>query len=390
MALGGPPVPNSADRRAWLRSYHYYRSKMMEEPAGAEALAMCADLIAADDSWAPPQNVVEASAEMEAPPTAPGDGDGLVRARKPKPGEEKAKNLAPSALAGSPAAIHHSLPFFKEGRVFADPWRLPEKAKTILQYFAEQALDSEDADLLIPEPDLWRKWVPSIGEQGYGIGSLRALDILRGLRMAGILSELERLDQPPVIWQAGPSITSARALKMKLPRAKFVLSAEPWEMVSPIAFLREMMPDCPVTVMAEPEGVAEALEHHDFVFVPSSAIASLALPRLDLFLDAMSLQLVDEAVVTAHARKAHQLAATWYFALTLDGDSPEWRIARAVPAFEQYFWVHQMPVRPVVDWQMATLIDEGFVARGYVGRPEDIKYWKLNTHFSMGWRRMKI
>lgn len=381
MALGSPPVPNSADRRAWLRSYHYYRAKLMEEAVGAEVISICQPLIEADGSWVPP--VIEGAPEPAPPPPPPVEG------KKPKVTNEAAKNLAPAELAGTPAAIHHALPFFKEGRIFADPWRLPDKAKSILKYFATKALEGEDADLLMPEPEMWRKWVPTIDGKGYGIVSLRGLDILRGLRMAGILSELERSNAEPIVWQVGPSATTARTLKMRLPRIRMLISCQPWEMVSAMAFLKAAVPDATVAMEADPAAVAGALAENDFVFTPNSAIGGLALPHLDLVLDAMSLQLLGEEAAMTHARKAYELGARYAFALTIDGESPEWKLTSAVPAFEPYFWMHQMPVRAVVEWQMATLIEEGFIARGYLGRPEDIKYWKLNPHFTMGWRRLK-
>lgn len=380
MAFGSPPIPNSADRRAWLRSYHYYRSKLMEEPVGLEALDRCRQLIEADGGWTPPKIAGAAPASTAANDSGP--------ARKPKPGEEKAKNHPPEALAGTAAAIHHQMPFFKEGRVFADPWRLPEKAKSILRHFAKEALASEDSDLMIPEPDIWRKWVPSVDERGYGIASLRAFDVLRGLRMAGILSELERRDDP-VIWQIGPSAAISRALKTRLPRARLIISCAPWEMVSPLAFLQTALPDIGIAVTADAASAGDHLDGNEIVFVPATAVGELALPRLDVVIDAMSLQLGSAAASAEVARRAYELGAMYAFALTLDGESPEWPMSPVAPSFEPYFWLHQMPVWPVVDWQMATLIDEGFIARGFIGRPEDIKYWKMNAHFTMGWRRMK-
>jgi len=378
MAFGSPPIPNSADRRAWLRSYHYYRSKLMEEPVGVEAMELCRPLIEADGSWTPPANVMippEPVVEEGAPP------------KKLKPGEENAKNLPPEAIAGTPAAVHHQMPFFKEGRIFADPWRLPEKAKSVLRYFVKQAATGEDSDLMIPEPELWRKWVPSVGQRGYGIASLRGYDVLRGIRMAGIMSELERLESP-VIWQAGPSATIARAIKSHLSRARLVVSCAPFEMVSSVAFLRASMPDTSVAVVGSGDAVAKALDDAEIVLVPSHTIGGLDLPRLDFFLDVMSLQLAEPGAAAAQARRAYELGAMYCFALTLDGES-EWPLHPATAALEPYFWLHQMPVRAVLDWQVAAMIDEGFTARGLIGRPEDIKYWKLNTHFTMGWRRLK-
>lgn len=375
------PTPNSADRRAWLRTYHYYRSKLMEEETGAATIDALRPLIEADGAWTAP--VIEGAPEPSPPPPPPQPG------KKPKIVNDTPKNLPPPALAGTPAGIHHALPFYKEGRMFADPWRLPEKATSILHYFAREALAGSDADLLIPEPTQWRDWVAKIDGNGYGLTSLRGLDILRGLRMASILSELERSDEAPIVWQIGPSAATARIIQERLPRVRTVITCEPWEMVSPVTFLKEAMPDASVTVLADPATLPEAIAANDFVFVPTAAIGAMQLPRLDLVLDAMSLLLRDEAVATAHAKRAHEIGAKYVYLLTIDGESPVWPLQAVRPAFMPYFWTHQLPLEGVVDWQMATMADEGFIARGYLGRPEDIKYWRLNPHFTMGWRRLK-
>lgn len=385
MAFGRPPIPNSADRRAWLRSYHYYRSKLMEESVGAEALALCQPLIDAAGGWTPPP--------PKAPPVdangAGGSGETIETEAPENPVPPGAKNEAPQQLAGTPAGIHHGMPFFKEGRVFADPWRLPEKPKRVLKYYAAESLAGEDGDLVLPEPELWRKWTARVGQHSYGIGSLRMLDVLRGLRLAGILSELERADGRPIIWQIGPNGTIARALKLKFPAATILVSCEPWEMVSPIAFLRKTMADCNLRVVADPAELGGNWADLDYVFVPRSMIERLAPPRLDLTLDAMALQLSTAENVEAHARKAYELGCLFVFFLTLSGESPEWPIIETVPSFEPFFWLHQMPVRPVIDWQVAAMIDEGFAGRGFIDRPEEIKHWRLNNHFTMGWRRLR-
>ena len=395
MAFGRPPIPNSADRRAWLRSYHYYRSKLMEEPSGAEAIALCQPLIDAAGGWRAPPPWVSLIADSDSGAISAEESDDPdpkpSQAEKPeKPVPPGAKNEAPAELAGTPAGIHHGMPFSKEGRVVADPWRLPEKPKRILKYFATEALAGDEADLLMPEPEFWRKWTAKVGANGYGIGSLRAFDVLRGLRMAGILSQLEQAADRAIIWQIGPSAAIARAMKMKLPGATYLVSCEPWEMVSPVAFLRKAMPEAKLMVAGDAADLAKAWDSFDFIFVPSAMMSELAPPRLDLALDAMSLQLSPPEIAEAHARHVYALGCLFVFGLTLSGESPQWPIVATNPAFERFFWMHQMPLRPIVDWQIASMIDEGFVGRGFFGRPEETKYWKLNVHFMMGWRKLRV
>jgi hypothetical protein len=358
---------------------------LMEGEAGAEAIALCQPLIDRAGGWTyipPPDNP---------PPKEPEDADAATVPVGPPPLDKNPYEPDDHHLIGTPAGIYHRQPVTWEGKRFPDPVKIPTASKGLLRYFAAEALDTEDADLLLPEPDGDLTWMPKIGEHRYGVASLKAFDVFRGLRQASILARLEEAEGRPIVWQIGPDATIARAIKTKLPNATCLISCAPWEMVTSVAFLRAAMPDASILVTDDNDRLADAWTAEDFIFVPSSLVGELAPPRLDLTLDIMALQLQAPEAMEGFARRAYELQSLFVFSLRLDGGSPEWPIADVQPVMDRYYWLHNMPVSPVMmDWIMVWLMDEGFVGRGMVGRPEVIKYWQVELRYTMGWWRLRV
>ncbi len=323
-----------------------------------------------------------------------------IRYRRAPPESDKEEKIGPAldtnpreeeqTRLGTPAGIYLRNPVAWEGRGFPDPARLSEEPKYVLRYYAAEALEGEDADLFIPEVDDDQRWMPKIGKHRYGVGALKAYDVLRGLRQASILSYLEAAEGRPLIWQIGADAVIGRALKTKLPNATILMSCEPWEMVATVATLRHTMPDSRLLVTDDAARLADAWASEDFILVPTALVASATTPRLDLTIDVMGLQRLGADTIATLLGRAYELGSLFYFSYALRGESLEWPVIDPLPYGEHYYWMHDMPVQPAIDWMMAGLMDVGLVGGGFARRPELIKQWRVELRFAMGWRRIKI
>ncbi len=382
MIFSRRPLPKSSDRRAWLRSYNYYQAQLMEGPLGAEALALCQPLIDRAGGWTylPP--------EANPAPPAPESAEEDVAEKIGPPLDSNPRETEQSRL-GTPAGIYLRNAVAWEGAGFPDPAKLSEEPRYVLRYYAAEAMDGEDADLLIPEVEDNQRWTTKIGAHRYGIVALKGYDVLRGLRQASILSFLEALEAP-IIWQIGADAVIARALKTKLPNATIMMSCEPWEMVTTLASLRHTIPDARILVTDDIARVAEAWASEDFILVPTSKVAGLSPPRIDLAIDVMGLQQLGAEMVATLIGRAFEWGSPYFFSYALRGEPEEWPFIDPAPQSEHYFWMHDMPVRPTIDWMMAGLMNVGLVGRGLARRPELIKLWPVELRFAMGWRRLTI
>lgn len=383
MIFSRRPLPKSSDRRAWLRSYNYYQAQLMEGPLGAEALALCQPLIDRGGGWTyrpAPEN----------PPLPEPEANGEDTKEKIGPPLDSNPREAEQTRLGTPAGIYLRNPVAWEGRGFPDPGRMSEEPKYVMRYYAAEALEGEDADLLIPEIDDSQRWMPKIGEHRYGVVALKSYDVLRGLRQASILSYLEAAEGRPIIWQIGADAVVARALKTRIANATILISCAPWEMVATVASLRQMMPDARMLVTDDAAAVAAAWADKDFILVPTAVVTGLAPPRLDLAIDALGLQLLDTDTAAALIDKAFSWGSLFFFSYALRGESGEWPLIDPLPLAEHNYWMHDMPVQPAIDWMVAGLMDVGLVGRGFARRPELIKLWRVEVRFAMGWRRLKL
>ncbi len=356
----------------------------MEGPAGAEAMALCQPLIDRAGGWAFPPPAANPIPAGVAEPSQEGGKPKIAPPLDSNPHEPQ------NDVIGTPAGIFHRNPVVWEGRGFPDPGKMPDESKQVMRYFAADALDGEDSSLLIPEVDAEQKWMPKLGEHRYGVTALKGFDLLRGLRQASILTYLAEAEGRPIIWQIGADAIAARALKTKLPKAVCLISCEPWEMVASVAFLRHMMPDAGVLVTDDLAELAGAWAVRDFIFVPTRLAGQLRPPRLDLTLDVMGLQLLSPDTIEILVRQAYELGSLFMFGISLRGEPPEWPIVDPQANVERYYWMHDLPLQPAMDWIMTSLTDEGLVGRGFARRPELIKNWRMETRYSMGWRRLTV
>lgn len=370
-------VANSADRRAWLRSYHYYRAILFEQPAGAEAMELCRAVLEATDLPVPDLMM------SDGPPTEPlASRDGAVS-------EAAIETPASLARRGTPAGIHDGLPFFKEENFWAEPWRLNVSAERMLTKLAKDASRGKDAEFLLPDPGAWKSWAIGVKGKPYAIGALRGVDVLKGLWFGGVLTELGKIERRRIIWQIGPSAVVARTMKLRFPDTTTLIACKPIEMPSSVAFLRASFPDAAIRVVADgTEAIDWAAD--DFVFVPISAAPTVTPPSLDLVIDVLALQTTDGDTATSLVDHAFDLGALYFYSLAFGGTSPDWPMADVRPLIERRFWMHQLPIDSIIDWSVAAMMDEGYAARGWIKRPEDVKYWKLTQQYLVGWRRVAV
>ncbi len=82
---------------------------------------------------------------------------------------------------------------------------------------------------------------------------------------------------------------------------------------------------------------------------------------------------MDTAASEAHSRRALDLGARYVASTGFSGPSPDWPIADGTSRFDSYFWMHELPIEPVVDWQFSAMIDEGYAAGGWIRPPETME-----------------
>jgi hypothetical protein len=240
-----------------------------------------------------------------------------------------------------------------------------------------QALEKRGGEgLLVPEP-------PALGGTGFEIdGRLHNLETLRfyealtSLKKAAVLDEFQDPSGRRLVWEIGAGWGGfAYQFKTICPDVTYVITDLPELFLFSGTYLLTMFPDARVAFAGEQplEDVLARWADYDFLFLPNTALAETALPRLDLTVSMVSFQEMTGAQVEAYAKAAHDLGCPLLYSLNRDRARQNTELGRVSDIIGRYYWLHD-----------AAVVAVGFHAM-WDDRPADLEYRHL-----VGWRRLRV
>ena len=170
------------------------------------------------------------------------------------------------------------------------------------------------ADLAVPEP-------PALGGFGYPIDgglynldTLKYLEVLVGMRRAGILEDLSKAARPVIVEVGGGWGGLAYQLKTLLPRATCIIVDLPEVFLFSAVYLGALFPAARHVFCTEPS-VPHAAASADFVYVPNTAADAVRALAPHLLLNVASFQEMTDAQVEAYGRLGAASGCRWLYSL---------------------------------------------------------------------------
>jgi hypothetical protein len=230
--------------------------------------------------------------------------------------------------------------------------------------------------LLVPE---WR----SLGGFGfdvdgelYNIDTLKFFEVLLALERGAVLPEFRGNAERRLVWEIGAGWGGfPYQFKTLCPNVTYVITDFPELFLFSATYLMTAFPEARVAFWGEAPTASlfESWQEIDFLFMPHTALAELAPPRLDLTVNMVSFQEMTQAQVVAYVERAYRLECPFLYSLNRDrsGYNPE--IESVSEIISRFYWPRDVSILPVPYQKM---LDE---------KPSDTDYKHV-----IGWRRVKV
>jgi glycosyltransferase involved in cell wall biosynthesis len=221
------------------------------------------------------------------------------------------------------------------------------RAKTRFAEKLEALVEVGSRDLLVPE------WRPlggfgfEIDGQLFNIDTLKFFEVLIALQKGSVLQEFRGNSDRRLVWEIGAGWGGfAYQFKTLCPNVTYVISDFPELFLYSATYLMTAFPGANVGFWGE-EPIDRLLERWrelDFLFLPNTSLAEMALPRLDLTVNMVSFQEMTESQVRRYARLAAQARCPLLYSLNRDRSPYNSEIASVSEVLGEYFDLREIKV----------------------------------------------
>ena len=247
-----------------------------------------------------------------------------------------------------------------------------EKFAEKLETLATQAAP----ELLVPEPRLLGGFGFEIGGRLFNIDTLKYLEALIALDKGAVLPEFRSNSERRLVWEIGAGWGGfPYQFKSVCPHVTYLISDFPELFLFSATYLMTAFPEAKVRFWGEePAGrIFANWRDYDFIFVPNTALADLAPPRVDLTINMVSFQEMTNEQVAAYVGRAHALECPFLYSLNRDQGHYNPEIDSVSAILSRFYWpreigVLHVPYTRMLDSQRS---------------PNDYKH-------TIGWRRVKV
>jgi hypothetical protein len=207
------------------------------------------------------------------------------------------------------------------------------------------------SDLFVPES-------PALGGFGFpleeglvNLDTLKFFEALLALQRGEVLAGLRESGERRIVWEIGAGWGGfAYQLKTLFPNVTYVITDLPQLFLYSGTYLPTLFPDASVHFCTD--GDVNDWLRHDFVFVPSTALAAVTPPRLDLVVNMVSFQEMTTEQVRAYSEHAHALEAPFVYSLNRERSNYNPELDGVGAILSERFWLHELKLLPVSYQQM--------------------------------------
>jgi putative sugar O-methyltransferase len=232
------------------------------------------------------------------------------------------------------------------------------------------------SDLLVPE------W-PGLGGFGFeidgrlfNIDTLKFYEVLIALDKGAVLQEFRANAERRLVWEIGAGWGGfPYQFKTICPNVTYVVSDFPELFLFSATYLMTAFPGAKVAFWGEEplDRLLARWRELDFIFLPHTSLADMALERLDLTVNMVSFQEMTDAQVDAYVERAFALNCPFLYSLNRDRSAYNPEISSVSEILSRYYWPRDVKVLPVPYTKM---LDEHPSATDY-------------KHV-IGWKRVKV
>ena len=231
-------------------------------------------------------------------------------------------------------------------------------------------------DLLVPESPLLGGFGFEVDGQLFNIDTLKFFEVLIALERGAVLPEFRTAADRRLAWEIGAGWGGfAYQFKTVCPNATYAIVDFPELFLFSATYLMTAFPQAKVAFWGDQpvDQLWARWSEYDFIFVPNTALAVFAPPRLDLTVNMVSFQEMTGAQVAAYVGRAHELGCPFLYSLNRDKSAYNREIDSVSGIVSRFYWPREIDVMPVPYQKM-------------LGDKRSVVDYK---HI-IGWRRVKL
>jgi len=269
-----------------------------------------------------------------------------------------------------------------------------DKAEQQLREKLDRLLEIGSEELFVPEPTLLGGFGFAYGEGLFNVDTLKFYEATIALHRGGVLSDLRASAERPIVWEIGAGWGGmAYTLKTLCRNATYVISDLPELFLFSAVYLQTAFPDAKIAFHGNAPIDEMLTGGVDFVFSPHTALADLALPRVDLTVNMVSFQEMTTEQVEAYVEHAYSLGSRYLYSLNRDRSYYNRELSNVSEIISRRFWPHEIPVLEVGYTQVkapkktAKVRKAGERLKAKAAKGED-KDLRMDYRHVIGWRRV--
>jgi hypothetical protein len=211
------------------------------------------------------------------------------------------------------------------------------------------------SDLFVPES-------PELGGFGFAfeeglvnIDTLKFFEALLALERGEVLGGFRDASERGVVWEIGAGWGGfAYQFKSLFPNVTYVITDLPQLFLYSATYLATLFPDAKIHFHTGEHSLFDSNEwlHHDFVFVPNTALEAIAPPRVDLAVNMVSFQEMTTEQVERYVEHAHELGTPFLYSLNRERSTYNPTLRGVSAIVREHYWPHEITLLSVSYQQM--------------------------------------
>ncbi len=200
------------------------------------------------------------------------------------------------------------------------------------------------ADLVVAEPEVLGGFGYRIDGALYNLDTLKFLEVLVGLRTAGILDPLRAADRPVIVEVGGGWGGLAGQLRTLIPHALYVIVDLPELFLFSAVHLSTVFPGARQVFWGAEPDAAERWRKADFVFVPNTHAGAVSALAPSLVINVASFQEMTAAQVDAYASIAARGGCQTIYSLNRERSRYNLELTSVSDVLSRYYDLREIAV----------------------------------------------